>query len=404
MTAIRRLAAAAYGTHFADQIALVALPLVAALAFDASPEVIGILAACQSSAHLIGSIPFGILVDQGQLRTLTILSALVSAAGFAMAALGIVFGSVLWFGASVTVAGFGAVLFGLTSLSILPRVAGPDALAQANSAIQMPRALCSFAVPLAIGLIIADVPSWSIFAAAALASIVALAFSSSLPRFDLDPKTTAPIWWRIVEGGRYVAGHRLLLPITLCSVFWNLAFAALLVALVPVLQEVYLFDPGAFGFALASFGLAAILGSWLSGRMADRVAPRIILLFGPGSSAVAAFGLLLIDAETSEAWLYACFFLLGFGPSLWLVAQNAVRQLVSPPLILGRVNAVIQTAIYGVRPVGALIGGVVAGQAGSTAGLGLVAAAFGLSFAVSVFSDLRRIGSYQSLRVIQAAE
>jgi predicted MFS family arabinose efflux permease len=336
--------------------------------------------------------------------TLTILSALIAAVGFAMAALGVVVGNLLWFGGSVTVAGFGVVLFGLTSLSILPRVVGPDKLAQANSAIQIPRALCSFAVPLAVGLIVADVPSWSIFAAAAIAAIFGLAFSLSLPRFDLDPKATASIWSRIVEGGQYVARHRLLRPITLCSVFWNLAFAALLVVLVPVLRDVYSFDPGAFGFALASFGLAAILGSWLAGRLANRIAPRVILLFGPGSSSVAAFGLLLIDAETSEVWLYACFFLLGFGPSLWLVAQNAVRQLVSPPLILGRVNAVIQTAIYGVRPIGALTGGLVAGQAGPTAGLGFVAAAFGLSFVVSVVSDLRRIGSYQSLRVTPAAE
>lgn len=403
MTTIGRLTGAAYGTHFADQIALVALPLVAALAFGAPPELIGVLAACQSSAHLLGSIPFGILVDQMQLRTLTILSTLIAALGFGMAAMGIVLGNVLWFGGSVTVAGFGVVLFGLTSLSILPRAVGSDALAQANAAIQIPRALCSFAVPLAVGLIVAEVPVWTIFAAAALASVVALAFSFSLPRFELDPKATASIWSRILEGGRYVAGHRLLLPITLCSVFWNLAFAALLVVLVPMLQDVYLFDPGAFGFALASFGLAAILGSWLAGRLADRIAPRIILLFGPGSSVVAALGLLVIDAENSEAWLHACFFLLGFGPSLWLVAQNAVRQLVSPPLILGRVNAVIQTGIYGVRPIGALIGGLIAGQLGPTAGLGFVAGAFGLSFAVSIFSDLRRISSYKSLRNAQVA-
>ncbi len=89
---------------------------------------------------------------------------------------------------------------------------------------------------------------------------------------------------------------------------------------------------------------------------------------------------------------------------MWLVSQNAVRQLVSPPLILGRVNAVIQTAIYGVRPIGALIGGLVAGQAGPMAGLGLVVGAFGLSFAVSLFSDLRSIGSYRSLRSAPAAE
>jgi hypothetical protein len=41
MTAIGRLSGAAYGTHFTDQIALAALPLVVARAFDASLEVIG---------------------------------------------------------------------------------------------------------------------------------------------------------------------------------------------------------------------------------------------------------------------------------------------------------------------------------------------------------------------------
>ncbi|WP_299794427.1 MFS transporter, partial [uncultured Marivita sp.] len=266
-----------------------------------------------------------------------------------------------------------------------------------------PRALCSFAVPLMIGLIIVDVPLWSIFAVAALASIAALAFSFTLPRLDLDPKATTPILRRIVEGGRYVASHRLLLPITLCSVFWNFAFAALLVVLVPVLQNVYLFDPGAFGFALASFGLAAIFGSWLAGRLSDLVEPRIVLLFGPGSSVIAAIGLMVIDAGTPEAWLHVCFFLLGFGPSLWLVAQNAVRQLVSPPPLLGRVNAMIQTAIYGVRPIGALAGGLVAGDAAPMAGLGMVAVAFGFSFAVSLFSDLRKVASYHSLRNISAA-
>ena len=65
--------------------------------------------------------------------------------------------------------------------------------------------------------------------------------------------------------------------------------------------------------------------------------------------------------------------------------------------MLGRVNAVIQTAIYGVRPLGALIGGLVAGQVGAQAGLALVVGAFAISFAVSLLSDLRAVASYKSL-------
>ena len=57
MTAIHRLTQANYGVHFADQTALVATPLVAALAFGSGPETIGLLVAAQSSAHLLADIP-----------------------------------------------------------------------------------------------------------------------------------------------------------------------------------------------------------------------------------------------------------------------------------------------------------------------------------------------------------
>ena len=398
MSALRRLTGAAYGTHLADQVALVSVPLVAALAFGASPQVIGVLVACQSSAHLIGSIPFGILVDQARLRMLMIASALLLLVGAAGATASVLLGITVAFGASITLAGFGTVLFGLTALSIVPRVADATSLAGANAAIEVPRALCSFAVPLAVGLAIGGVPAWAIFATAALGAGVALASAVSLPEFEVAPKPAAPILSRIVEGGRYVAGHRLLLPISLCAIFWNLAFAALLVALVPIIQDVYRFDPGAFGIALAAFGAGAFAGSSLARRIADRIAPKVVLLFGPGSSAGAAACLLLIGPGTPALALYACFFVLGFGPSMWLIVQNSVRQLVSPAAMLGRVNAVIQTAIYGVRPLGALLGGVVAGSAGPQAALLLVTASFGVSFAVPLLSGLRSVESYASLK------
>lgn len=398
MTAVRRLTLANYGMHTADQIALVATPLVAALAFDAGARTIGVLVALQSSAHLFGSIPFGILVDQKQLRTLTIVSTVMSAIGFMVAATSIVFQTEFLFGVGVTLGGFGTVLFGLATLSILPKAVPHSALAGANAAIQIPRAICSFAVPLAVGLVVADVSSVTILAAAFVGAVFALTYSLALPTFEVDSKPTVSVLSRIVEGGRYVMGHSLLLPITLCSVFWNLAFAGLLVVLVPMIQQIYRFDPGSFGVALSAFGLAAIAGSWLSGRIANRIMPSFVLLFGPGSSLVSAAGLLLIDAESSEVLLYASFFLLGFGPSMWLVAQNSIRQLVSPPTLLGRVNAVIQTAIYGVRPLGALLGGGLAGTYGPRAALVFVVGAFACSFAVSLFSDLRRVGSYAALR------
>lgn len=398
MSVIFRLSGAALGTHFADQTALVAVPLVAALAFGASPELIGLLVACQTSAHLIASIPFGIVVDQGRLRALAVASATISLIGFSMAAASVLLGLTALFGVSITLAGLGVVLFGLTSLSIVPRVTDPTTLPRANAALELPRAVASFVAPLCVGLLIANVPTWSILAIAMAGSALAVAFTTTLPTFHIAPKATDPILARIRAGGAYLVGHPLLRPIALCALFWNLAFAALLVVLVPAIQGLWLFETGAFGIALSAFGLGAILGSLLSGRVSALLPPWVILLFGPGSSALAASALLFLGEGVSTIWLHACLLLLGFGPFMWLIAQNSVRQLVSPPHMLGRVNAVIQTMIYGARPVGALLGGTVAGWFGPEAGLFLVAALFSISFAASAASDLRRVQSHADLK------
>lgn len=398
MSVVSRLSGAALGMHIADQTALVAVPLVSALAFGASPELIGLLVACQTSAHLIGSIPFGIVVDQGRLRTLAVTSAAISLVGFGMAAASVLLGLVTLFGVSITLAGLGVVLFGLTSLSILPRVTDATTLPRANAALELPRAVASFAAPLCVGLLIANVPTWSILAIAMAGSALALTFTATLPTFDVAPKSTEPVVARIRAGAAYLVGHPLLRPIALCALFWNLAFAALLVVLVPAIQSLWLFEAGAFGIGLSAFGAGAILGSWLSGRVSALLPPWVILLFGPGSSALAASGLLVLEKGASPIWLYACLLLLGFGPFMWLIAQNSVRQLVSPPQMLGRVNAVIQTTIYGARPLGALLGGTVAGWFGQEAGLLLVTALFSVSFAASAASDLRRVQSYAALK------
>jgi predicted MFS family arabinose efflux permease len=374
--------------HLADQIALVSVPLIAALAFDASVEVIGILVACQSLAHLVGSIPFGILVDNVQQRSLAVAASLMSLFGFSGAAVSVLTGSVFWFGGSVTIAGFGVVLFVLAALSIIPKVVPAKSLARANAAVEIPRAVCSFAVPLIIGLIVTDVAAVWVFCVAALGAVAALAYTLALPSVAMGQVQRRRPISQIREGAIFVLRHNILLPISLCAIFWNLAFSALLVVLVPLIREVYLFDPGAFGIALSAFGLAMILGTWIIGQFADRVAPNVILLFGPGSSVLAVLGMYFLSSGSSEILLYACFFLLGFGPSMWLITQNSVRQLVTQPAMLGRVNAVIQTAIYGVRPLGALAAGAIVGGWGPQSGVVFVVCAYSASFVVSLFSKL----------------
>lgn len=402
MKPVNQLALSAYGMHTADQIALVCVPLVAALVFEAPADIIGILVACQSMAHLLGSLPFGLIVDRFSPKPVVIAATLVSLFGFAATYGAVLVENILWFGAAVSLAGFGIVLFVLAVLSILPRIEAPDRLASANAIVELPRAISSFAIPLLIGSVISAATGQFVFVAAVLAALFAFAVASRLPRFPTGGGARERIGKQLLAGGTFVMRHDMLLPISLCAIFWNFAFAILLVVMVPLIVQIHRFEAGVFGIALSAFGLAAILGSWIAGRFSKRVPPNVILIFGPASSFAAIGGLTLLPPGGSVMAIYGAFFLLGFGPAMWLIAQNSVRQLVTPANMLGRVNAVIQTAIYGIRPLGALIGGAVVSATSPQYGLLLAVLAFALSLASALFSRLRDVRHYADLKLAES--
>lgn len=406
MQVIRRLTFAAFGMHSADQIAVTAVPLLAAVAFDASAEIIGLLVACQALAHLLGSIPSGLIVDRTQPRRGAVAAAAISALGFAGVAVSVHTSSLMWFAAGVTVAGFGVVLFVLVALSTIPLVAAANDIAAANSSVEIARAIPTLAMPFVVGFLVDGGFSAGLFVLAAAAAAASLGLAWRLPRFPARSNDRENVFSTIRAGGRFVIAHPLLRPIVICAVFWNFAFSALLVILVPLLLDYHGAPPSAFGIALSAFGAAMILGTWTAGRVARVLPPGFILIFGPGSSFVAIVMLLAVPAGGGASGpaggtlgaIYAILFALGFGPSMWMVAQNTIRQLVTPAPMLGCVNAMIQTAIYGMRPLGALTGGLVAGALSPQAGVIFVIFAFGLSFAAAVFSPLRSVHSFAGLR------
>ena len=199
-TAVTTLTRAAAAMHFADQMALVALPILAALVFDATAQTIGLLVACQSLAHLLGYLPFGVLVDRHDLRRLALVSVGISVVGAAGAAAGIAFETLLLFGASITLAGFGVVLFGLSALSILPRAEPVSALAAANARIELPRAFNAFLVPLAVGVIATGDSALWLFPLAALVLIWGMQQLRGLSNFKA-PRT-------IVRNAQQQSEHR----------------------------------------------------------------------------------------------------------------------------------------------------------------------------------------------------
>lgn len=387
------LLGAAAGTHAADQLALATLPLTATLVLGAGPDVLGLLVAAQSAAWLLVSLPAGAWADRVPRRTLLIVGLALGLAASLVAVAAAAAGIASLLGIAAFVGASGTVVYMLSSVSLLPSLVPACGLPRANARLELARAIVSLAAPFAAGLLAQHLsPTWGYGVAAAgaalaLACILALPKAPAPTAADQRPSLLAAIG----IGARFVVRHELLRGISLCAIFWNFAFFALLAIWAPLALGVLKLDPAGMGLAQSAYGAGMILGALVAPVSSRRLPPLVILIFGPAVSVIAAGLFLLAPADNGFRFAAVGHFLVGFGPMLWLICQTTVRQLVTPAPLLGRVNATVQTAIYGVRPLGALAGGLVAAQAGLQAALVLVAVSFVLSTLVILLSPLARL-------------
>lgn len=381
---LSRLATAAFGLHGADQLAMAALPLVAVLALGAGPGLVGGLLAVQAAAWLVFSLPAGLLVDRiGRTRLLGT-ATLIAAAGSALALPAAAGGGPGLLGLAAFLAACGTVIFVLAAGSLVPALAPTEALAGANARLELARAAASLGAPPLVGMLAGHGLPVLAFALATLAALLAFAVARRLPPVAAPiVPTRPPIRAQLAEGARFVLGHPLLRGIFGCALAWNFAFFALLAAMVPFALGHLGLDPARLGLVQAGYGAGLIAGAAAAAGVQRRFGPNAILLAGPGLSAIAP-ALLLAAPAGSVALPFAALFLVGFGPMMWLICQTGIRQIVTPPAMLGRAGAVLQVAIYGVRPLGALAGGAI----GPESGVMLAAAGFAVSFAVVSLSDL----------------
>ncbi|MBV1799721.1 MFS transporter [Siccirubricoccus sp. G192] len=393
---ITRLAAAAASAHAADQLALAALPLLATLSLGAGPGLVGLLVAAQSAAWLLVSLPAGALVDRADRRHLMIRAQCATGLALLLAALAGWWGATPLLGLAAFLGSAGTVVFALAAFAAVPALAarGGEALVPANARLELARALATLAAPVLAGLLAARAgePALALLAAGLAALGAAAIAARGLPA--LPPASSPnrpPVGRAIAEGAGFVWRQPLLRAVALCAIAWNGSFMALTAVFVPFALTRLGLDAAGAGTALAGYGAGLVLGALAAGRLTRHLAPRALLVAGPGLSVVAAGAMLAAPALPGLLLPGLTWFLLGFGPMLWQVAQTSLRQAVAPAALLGRVGATMQAAIFGARPLGALAGGAVAAMAGLEAAMALAAGGFCLSLAVVLATPLARL-------------
>lgn len=388
--AFTRLLITSAFVQMADQIALAALPVTALLVLGAGPGLVGALVAAQTAAWLIVSLPAGVIVDRLPRRTVLTGALSVSLVAAMAAALAATAGSVPLLALAAFLAAAGTVTFVLVQISLVPSLVGPAELPRANARTELARASAVAAAPFIVGLLaerVSPMAGYPLAAALACGALIA-GTRLALPAAAVPTAAKPPVLAAIAEGGRFVVRDALLRAIGLCAIFWNFAFIALTAIFVPFALTRLGTDVAGAGLAIGAAGFGMIAGAVSAPAIFAKVEPRAVLMFGPASSIVGAVMLLAAPTFGGLPAAVLAFALIGFGPMLWSVMQTSVRQLVTPPGLMGRVTATIQVAVYGVRPLGALAGGAVGELFGLDAAMLLVAVAFALSALVSIASPL----------------
>jgi MFS family permease len=383
-----------------SQVTLIALPFIALTMLHASVFAISVLAAVEMLPFLLFTLPAGAWLDRVRRRPVLIGADIVR--GFVLLSVPAAFlaGTLslaqLFVVAFVT--GSATAFFDVADQSYLPVVVDRDDLVEGNARLQISNSIAQIGGPTLGGNLIAMVAAPLAITVDALSFFVSGAFMSAVRRRESQPMRRAdsegrPVSIRreIGEGLRYVLGHRLLLPIAMCTGTSNL-FAAALFGVFPVLIWSELRLPPAFYGSV--MGLASV-GFLVGAAVSDRLPRRIGL--GPTIVASAALGapafLLMVLTPSSLGWaaftLGLGWFLAGLSQVVYNVAQVSLRQAITPPELQSRMNATMRFIVWGTIPVGFLLGGVLATVLPIRAALVLAALACSTSSLPVFFSPLR---------------
>jgi len=366
-TAFRRYWSAQTVSLFGDEISTLALPLFAVLGLHAGPAEMGYLIAAGLSPNLLFPVLAGAWIDRFPHKRRILIIADIGRAllltavpvAFLLGALTLEHLYVVAF-----LSGTLAVLFEVSNSTLFVSLVAKQDYLEANTLLNGSRAASFVAGPSAAGLLVQTVT-----APVALLADAASYLASAALLLRIRPAEPPPAQTRglgIGQGLRFIAGSPVLRATLLGSTTLNLfnyMFAALFVLYVSTRLGV---SAGLLGAVIGAGAFGALLGAAVTGRIARRL--------GIGRTLVLSFllfpaPLLLVPLAGGPqpallGMLFAAEFCSGLGVMMLDITAGSVQTAATPDALRARVSGAQRTINYGIRPIGALLGGALGASLG----------------------------------------
>ncbi|WP_018255876.1 MFS transporter [Salinispora mooreana] len=391
-TAFRRYWSAQTVSLFGDQITMLAVPLLAVLAISAGPAEMGYLTAASLLPHLFFSLPAGAWVGRYPHRRQVMIIADLGRAGLLLAV------PLLWWADALNLPLLCVVAFLIGTLSVYFEVAHSSLFAalvrrpdyvNASSLINGSRAMSYVAGPSIGGVLVQVLTAPVALVADVLTYLTSAVFLTRI-KVTEHPGQSGP-GLGMAAGVRYVARSAVLRAILLGTTTLNLftyMFTALFVLYVTTELDV---SPGVLGLIVGAGAFGGLLGAAVTGPVSRRIGigPAVIL-----GLVVFPAPLILVPLAGGPrllvlALLLTAEFVSALGVMVLDIAAGSVQTAAAPERMLAVVSGFRRTVNYGIRPVGALIGGVLGAAIGVRSALWIASIGALLGVFWVVFSPLR---------------
>lgn len=384
--AFKKLWSASAASNVADGLLRTSAPLLATT-LTKDPFLISMVGALIMLPWLLFAIPIGGIVDRINRRHLLAIASTVrlSAAGILAVTVGFDLITLPIFFLAIFLFGVGEVLYDTTIQSMIPQVLHKNQLDKGNSQLQITSVTLGEFVgaPLSGLLFAAAVGLPFLFGSAGI--VLAILLVLTMPRNysihdlgDAAPKEPKSFWADIRFGIRYLYEHKVLLKLVLLTSTLGFLYSAATSTMVLYITETLQTPIALFGVLLSAPAVGALVAALITPKVSKRFGRSQVL-----AVAILLAGLLIVLQGLAPNYLVLGLIMMGSSIVVthWNILLMSIYHQIIPTELFGRIHGTRRTLVWGLMPLGALLGGFIA-----TFGLRLpFLIAGGVSFVVAAF-------------------
>jgi MFS family permease len=363
--AFNRIWASSVISNLSDGILIAAAPLLAISLTD-STVLISAIGAMVMLPWLLFAIPIGVLVDRVDRRFIlaganATRSAVVGALALLIATDHV---TIYWLLVASFVIGVCEVAADTTAQSLIPQILEEKNFEKGNSRLQISETviqgfvggpLSGFIYAIAIALPF-FINSLGLAVASLLALSIPIKYLQDVRKDDVE-KEKKKFVADMKFGIKYLFNEKVLrrLVVTTASigVCYSMGTATMVLFIIKELE----LPKQLFGVILAIQSVGAIAGAFMAPRLSEKFGRSNVMTFGIVSSSV----VLLLQGFSPNIYIFVALATFGgFAISQWNILLMATYQTVIPNELYGRIHGTRRTLVWGMMPIGSLLGGVLA--------------------------------------------